>query len=99
MVRVVSTHRRIQDFVRGGQVPVGPGGGGSMPSWPPLDPRLTIWGSNLLWGGGALGPPPWIRACYTIDRYIGLPLWPRPGGMSADTDTLGEIVSVCVLAG
>ena len=36
-------HRRIQDFVRGGggQGPLGP-----------LDPRLTIWGSNFLWGGG-----------------------------------------------
>ena len=47
-------HRRIQDFVRGG---------GARPSWPPpLDPRLTIWGSNFLWGGGGGGkaplPPP-----------------------------------------
>ena len=41
-------HRRIQDFVRGG----GQG---------PLGPHLTIWGSNILWGGGGgqgpLGPP------------------------------------------
>ena len=48
-------HRRIQDFVRGGKALLAP-----------LDPRLTIWGSNFLWGGqggqGPLAPPPWIRA-------------------------------------
>ena len=54
------THRRIQDFVRGGQGPLGPrGGGGGKAFLAPLDPRLTIWGSNFLWGGpkAPLAPP------------------------------------------
>ena len=42
---IVCDHRRIQDFVRGG----GQG---------PLGPRLTIWGSNILWGGGGGGNAP-----------------------------------------
>ena len=51
-------HRRIQDFVRGGPRPSWPPGGGGKALLAPLDPRLTIWGNNILWGGG--GPrPPW----------------------------------------
>ena len=69
--RVVSewwfNHRRIQDFVRGGQGPLGPPpGGGGKALLAPLDPRLAIWGSNFLWGGGGTKAPlapPWIRAC------------------------------------
>ena len=50
-------HRRIQDFVRGGPMPSWhPGGGKALLA--PLDPRLTIWGSNFLWGGGAKAPLP-----------------------------------------
>ena len=33
-------HRRIQDFVRGGQYFVGRGG--PRPPWPPLDPRMLL---------------------------------------------------------
>ena len=61
-------HRRIQDFVRGGGArpswPPGGGGkallapGGGKALLAPLDPRLTIWGSNFLWGGGAKAPLP-----------------------------------------
>ena len=71
-------HRRIQDCVRGGQGPLGPPGGAKA-LLAPLDPRLTIWGSNILWGGGAkralwpawTRPPPWIRAWC---MYVGLGL-------------------------
>ena len=53
------SHRRIQDFVRGG--------------------RLTIWGSNILWGGGGgqgpLGPPGSAHDSYgdfdRVDVYKG----------------------------
>ena len=39
------THRRIQDFVRGAKALLAP-----------LDPRLTIWGSNFCGEGGGGGP-------------------------------------------
>ena len=54
-------HRRIQDFVRGGKALLPPPRGGAKALLAPLDPRLTIWGSNILWGGGggkAPLPPP-----------------------------------------
>ena len=56
------THRRIQDFVRGGgQGPLGPwggGGGGARPSWPPPPwiRALLFGGAIFCGGGGARGP-------------------------------------------
>ena len=50
-------HRRIQDFVTGGKALLAPRGGGAKALLAPLDPRLTIWGSNFLWGGGGARPP------------------------------------------
>ena len=52
----VYDHRRIQDFVRGGQGPLGPRGAKAL--LVPLDPRLTIWGSNFFCGGGGGGKAP-----------------------------------------
>ena len=54
---LVCNHRRIQDFVRGGKALLAPRGGGQGPLGP-LDPRLTIWGNNLVCvGGGGARPP------------------------------------------
>ena len=39
----------------GGKALLAPEGGKAL--LPPLDPRLTIWGSNFLWGGGGARPP------------------------------------------
>ena len=57
MSESVCVHRRIQDFVRGGKALLARGGGPKA-LLAPLDPRLTIWGSNFLWGGGANAPLP-----------------------------------------
>ena len=53
-----------------------------MPSWPPggggqgpLGPRLTIWGSNILWGGGGAKaplPPPLDPRMITTELLIGI---------------------------
>ena len=67
-------HRRIQDFVRGGgKALLAPRGAKALlvprgeALLAPLDPRLTIWGSNFLWGGGAKAPlarPPGSAPAY-----------------------------------
>ena len=65
-------HRRIQDFVRGG----------ARPSWPPLDPRLTIWGSNFCGEGGGgkapLAPPPGSAPAHG-HHLLNIDAMPSPG--------------------
>ena len=66
--RRVIIHRRIQDFVRGGQGPLGPRGGGGQGPLPPPWIRAWLFGGAIICGEGGgqgpLAPPPWIRACY-----------------------------------
>ena len=88
-------HRRIQDFVRGGgaKALLAPGGGGQGP----LGPRLTIWGSNILWEGGGgpgpLGPPldprMWLYISFVIcDNLAG------GGAINLITGQIGRILTV-----
>ena len=79
MVNTVYTHRRIQDFVRGGrQGPLGPPGGGPRPSWPAPHYLGEQYFVGRGGGQGPLGPPldpRMILVQALVSTYIAFLCW------------------------